>query len=343
MDNYKAFHISVRGSEHTDQQALLEDCSGIYEDKGVRIAVTAGGRSDSPYFRSYIGAQFVRDTVLKSAAAFAKGIKGEDLLRDERSMEMLIRHLEGSIITGWQDQVHRHLESYPFQDEEIASIGDEPEYEKYIKAYKVKKNREYAYSATVVAVIVTEEYWLAIRNGNGSCAAIYEDESMQEPVPLYNGTHLTSICDEKALWEFRHVCLQNIPKAVFISTQGIGKCFKDRESFHSFIRNNIVLRLVDKGEEYKDFLQTYLSELSRRGSREDMSMAVLWSPDVKETKPESQIPTIGETNDVSQKEQSCDDSLIESQKDTSKQDNQVEVFTEEVLGDAVRDLSLIHI
>ena len=278
MREYQMFQISVRGSEHFDNQALSEECSQVFEDKDVKIAVVASGRNGSPYFRSHLGAKFAAETAVEMARIFAQTIEKVNLVFDASEEENVLRQLEGSIIVGWQERVREHLERSPIKGEEIDAIGDDPSLERYKSAYRSGRNLEYAYSSSITLAIWTDRFFLALRNGNGSCVLINK-AGFEEPVPWNEkcvGQFCTSFSDRTAIEEFRHFFREEGPDGVWLSTKGVEKSFKDKESFWNYCRSTAE-RLKQPFEDSRDELEEELLNLSRKGSREDMTIALIWA------------------------------------------------------------------
>lgn len=275
MSKYRNLSISVRGADHTEQQALLEDYSVTYECEAFHIAAAAGGGTESQYFRSYLGSRFAAEAALKAAITFASSVSGEELRFDERSRLRMIRQLEGSIIIGWRERVREHLETYPFLDEEIDSIEDE----KYRNGYQAGIDLEYAYRSNVMVAITTKDYCLVIRNGSGECTFLWKGGRQEEPVPWNDKCvdgFSTSMCERTAIQEFRHFYAETAPAALFLMTGGMRSCFEQDEEYHEYL-NLLARKLYQSPEDVEDYLKAYLPELSKKGTHGDMCLAMIWS------------------------------------------------------------------
>ena len=237
-ENYCVFQTAICGTDHLEKHELKRDCAGCYENENVKIVVAAGGRNDRPYIRSFIGASLAVKVVLEASRIFAAGADEKKFLADPQEREQMLCQLEGSIITRWQDAVKEHLKVTPFFAEEIEGIGEDAAFEKYKKAYKAGKNVEYAYSASITAVIMTKKYTIALRNGNGDCVFMEATGAVREPLPWNEkcqGSYCTSFCDRTAIQEFRHVVINGRPKLAVVATEGLRKCFEDKEHLYKYI------------------------------------------------------------------------------------------------------------
>lgn len=274
MDKYQDLSISVRGSDHTEQQALLEDYSLTYTVERFQIMVVAGGGNDSQYFRSYLGARFAAEAALKSAITFASTVT-KQALHDERTRVRMVRQLEGSIIISWREKVREHLDANPFLDAEIDAIEDE----KYRKGYRSNVDLEYAYRSNVMVGIAGKDYYLVIRNGNGECTVLGADSKLDEPVPWNekcSDSFSTSMCERTAIQEFRHYYSEEAPAALFLMTNGMRRCFEQEEEYHEYIRL-LAQKIQRNPEDIEEYLKIYLPELSKKGSHGDMCLAFGWS------------------------------------------------------------------
>lgn len=237
-ENYCVFQTVICGADHRERHELQRDYADCYENEKVKIIVAAGGRNDKPYIRSFIGASLAAKVTLEVLQIFANEIDEKKLLTDAAEREKMLRQLEGSIITRWQDHVKDHLKATPLFAEEIEAIGEDTAFERYKKAYLEGKNLEYAYSASVTAVIMTENYTIALRNGNGDCAFIESTGVVRELLPWNEkckGAYCTSFCDQRAIEEFRHVVVAGKPQLAVVATDGLRKCFEDKEQLYKFI------------------------------------------------------------------------------------------------------------
>ncbi len=237
-ENYCVFQTAICGADHLEKHELRRDYADCYENEKVKIVVAAGGRNDKPYIRSFIGASLAAKVTLEASRIFAAGADAKKLLADPQERECMLRQLEGSIITRWQDAVKEHLIATPFFAEEIEGIGEDAAFEKYKKAYQAGKNIEYAYSASITAVIMTENYTVALRNGNGDCIFMEATGAVREPLPWNEkcqGAYCTSFCDRTAIQEFRHAVVSGKPKLAVVATDGLRKCFEDKELLYKYI------------------------------------------------------------------------------------------------------------
>jgi len=245
------------------------------------MAVSSGGK-DSQYFRSYLGARFAAEAALEAmagfAGAFAPAISRRSLFADERTQARIIRQLEGSIIVSWRKKVQKHLECCPFQTKEIDAVEDF----KYKKGYRNGTDLEYAYRANVMAALVTGEYCLVVRNGDGECSIIDRNQKVSEPVPWNEKckeNYSTSMCERTAIWEFRHFCSETVPAALFLMTGGLRGSLGQEADYHAYILQ-VFRKMAQSLADAEKYLNEKLPGLSRAGGHGDMCLAAGISEEV---------------------------------------------------------------
>lgn len=272
MDKYQELSIFVCGSDHADKQALCEDYSAFRKDDHFSVIAVSSGGNESQYFRSYLGARFAVEAALDSLTAFASSVSKDTLFADKRTQTRLMRQLEGSIVVNWNEKVNRHLENYPFQEEELDSV----ESDKHRQGYQEGVHPEYAYWANVTAAVAADGYCLIIRGGNGECVLIEKDGKVTDPLPVTRREDSYALCRPNAAREFSYCCSDSVPSSVFLVTEGVRRCFPKQEDYHAYLLEltQMLLRNPNDGKEY---LKADLPMLSRKGSHDDMCLAAVWS------------------------------------------------------------------
>lgn len=272
MDKYQELSIFVCGSDHADKQALCEDYSAFRKDDDFSVIAVSSGGNESQYFRSYLGARFAVEAALDSLTAFASSVSKDKLFADKRTQTRLMRQLEGSIVVSWNEKVNRHLENYPFQQEELDSV----ESDKHRQGYQEGVHLEYAYWANVTAAVATDNYCLIIRGGNGECVLIEKDGKVTDPLPVTRKEDSYALCRPNAAREFSYCCSDSVPSSIFLVTEGVRRCFPKQEDYHAYLLEltQMLLRNPNDGKEY---LKADLPALSRKGSHDDMCLAAIWS------------------------------------------------------------------
>lgn len=268
--NAKSFHLSVQGASHIKKNKECQDASSSYYDDNCVIAVICDGHGGSDYMRSAFGSKFASEVTLENIKSFMNNIKAEDMRINSAG---LIKQLESSIISDWNEAIYNHYNSNPFTDEELASISEKARI-KYTEAGRI----ESAYGTTVIAVAMTDEFWIGIQIGDGKCVAVNPEGKFMQPIPWDSKCFLnatTSICDSHALENFRSFYAEKLPIAVFVGSDGIDDSFKNDEQLNNLYRTVLYSFMTDEFENAVNGLNEYLPRLSAKGSGDDMSISAI--------------------------------------------------------------------
>ncbi len=272
--NYFAFDCKNQGFSHIKNNKECQDASfSCYDDKKA-LAIVCDGHGGDDYVRSAIGSSFGCEIAARNISDFVDKVDKEKLkLHPDR----LLVQLESSIINAWREAVYEHYRQNPFTEKEISVLS-----EKARKRYCQEERIESAYGTTLIAVVVTYDYWFGIHIGDGKCVAIDQNGEFSQPIPwdekcFLNST--TSICDSDALGNFRHFYSDNLPVAVFVGSDGIDDCFKGDEQMYHFYTVILSSFVVSDAETAKAELIDYLPRLSEKGSGDDVSVAAFFDKD----------------------------------------------------------------
>ncbi len=267
---YESFAVSERGYQHILNGTICQDSVQYVQDLHCAIAAVADGHGSAQYFRSDRGSHFAAEIACSKMREF-----------------LLIQ----SIVTQWHISVRNDLIKNPITEDEIKIIPD-----KYMQDFSVftenavsactqeklcelvqqeHSHVQKAYGTTLLVIGICENYAIGLHIGDGKCVALYEDGSMNEPIPWDDNCHLnrcTSICDRNAAEEFRyHIWNDRMPIAIFAGTDGIDDTFATM--LHPFYRNAALDFLQQDFRSSAEMLQNKLAEISRIGSHDDVSIA----------------------------------------------------------------------
>lgn len=311
--NIKVFAVSRLGASHIKSGKPCQDYSLKWKnDNGqCQIVIVADGHGGSTYVRSDTGSRLLSEITLANLQSFVtspytisllSGKKGKvtarpdgprrmplrpedrseqqiELLKQDRefaqqvsaltdvdnAMQQLFRVIHGQ----WTEAITKDSVQRPFTNEEKAALGNN----------RIAK----AYGSTLMAFVRTPIYWLAFHLGDGKMVAADNYGLWSEPVPWDCNCFLnitTSICQSNPLPSFRYAFdgTGNFPAAVFLGSDGIDDSWCTTQNLHNFYTSLLEIFHSDE-EEHKDFNNTveelaeYLSALSEKGSRDDMSVA----------------------------------------------------------------------
>lgn len=291
-----ALNEVCQGYSHIESGKPCQDNSfSEVNPNGIGIAIISDGHGGKRYFRSEFGSKFitgiVRDKVMSFISNFGdsylkgtpytqrKSIKTqiEDNDFDKQGkIDIAFRQLFGSIIYEWNKKVEQHAKENPLTDKEREGLE-----ESWIRDFENKEKLEKVYGCTLIAAVFTPSYWFAFQIGDGKCFAVNEGGQWSEPIPWDDRCFLnktTSICDTDALDEFRY-CYEGdgkIPVSIILASDGLDDSFGSEENQANFYVQ-ILKSLIKKGKfETEKDIREALPELSKKGSKDDMSIAMLY-------------------------------------------------------------------
>lgn len=271
----KSFNISVQGASHIKKNKECQDASKSYYDEEMAIAVVCDGHGGNDYIRSAVGSSIAASIAERNIKDFVKSVDKDEL---KRHTEQLIVKLEGSIIGNWNEEIYQHYDQNPFTDEEIAILSSKAQ-----KKYLQEKRIESAYGTTLIAVVVTPYYWFGIHIGDGKCVAISPDGRFLQPIPWDDKCFLnatTSICDTRALENFRYFFSEKLPVAVFVGSDGVDDCFKNDQQLNNLYKTVLYSFTTSEFDAALSDLRDYLPRLSAKGSGDDVSVAAVLDMDM---------------------------------------------------------------
>lgn len=280
--DYEGFGIKCIGQSHLENNTVCQDNVQYIQSLKYIVVAVSDGHGGQRYFRSDIGSEYAALIGCEKLSEFL--LKSNYLFLDAKGKAIAIDQLIDSIVTEWNISVKEHIAHFPFKDSELSLVDpkDIDEYKKLTDSEpnNMKPQEQYssifkAYGATLICIGMCDEFGIGLHIGDGKCVAMYEDGSMDEPIPWDEKCHLnkcTSICDKNAVSEFRVYVWENkIPMCVYIASDGIDDTFSDR--LHSFYRS-VTLDLIEP--EFRDNvknLEEKLPNISKNGSQDDVSIA----------------------------------------------------------------------
>ena len=285
------FAVKSIGASHTESGLPCQDSVHFINEPSCVSVAAADGHGSSQYFRSDIGSGIAARTACAKMSEF---LKISDMSENE---DTAVKRLIESIVTEWRISVKEHIIENPFTDEEIGKVPEKyrevyipfsatkaPDYTPYELESRLKPENSdllKAYGSTLIVLGMCEGYGIGLHIGDGKCVAVYDDGSIDEPIPWDERCHLnkcTSICDENSVSEFRyHIWRDKIPVAVFAASDGIDDSFADK--LHMFYRSAAQDFAANEFHAQVRKLEEMLPQISARGSKDDMSIAGIIAPD----------------------------------------------------------------
>ncbi len=277
-----------QGESHKDIGKVCQDFAFTADSEGLTIALVCDGHGGDRYFRSDIGARIAAETAAEAIKSFVR--LGDKSLFDgkaftaagpvapndghgkETAVDKACRQLFSSIIARWRERIAEHArqnQPTPWEREHVS-----PE---HLQELVSSKDPGIIYGCTLLAFVRTSRFWFAFQIGDGKCITFQPEPIWTEPIPWDDRCFLnktTSLCDEDALNEFRY-CYEGdgkFPTAVFLGSDGMDDSFGETCNLVNFYIQ-LAKEIVKSEADAEESLEKSLPELSRVGSKDDMSVA----------------------------------------------------------------------
>lgn len=151
-----------------------------------------------------------------------------------------------------------------------------------------------AYGTTVLGVLIGPDSLHWVQLGDGAMVQIVGGEAtyLVPPPPEALGNLTPSLCDEDAQQELRYgtSLIRNgkIPSAVLLTTDGVPNSFAEIGGFFAFCQE-----LAKAAPDLTQRLPGWLREMSRKGSGDDVSVAMAWLTELpaKRHDPPVEVPS----------------------------------------------------
>lgn len=293
----ECFNFTCQGESHRATNKVCQDYSysNTYEN-GIVVAIVCDGHGGKRYFRSHIGSQLagkiternVRtfidsidstlfvDKPYTSSSAIATQISNADFDK-ENNIDKAFRQLFSSIIYEWNTQIVEHAKNTPLTEEELNDMES-----LWVEEFNNGKSLEKVYGCTLMACVITPTYWFAFHIGDGKCISFDDEANWREPIPWDERCFLnktTSLCDSTAIDEFRY-CYQgkgDYPIAIFLGSDGVDDSFGAEENLANFYIQIIKEIIKGSKDDVIREIESTLPQLSRIGSKDDISLAVIYN------------------------------------------------------------------
>ena len=275
-----SFSAAVRGQLHESRGIVLQDsaANSALDDIGCHVLVVADGHGDPSCARSDRGSAFAVRVARERLEQFARSIcASPEHHRALLQGRLGLGHLTDIILDDWARLVERDVTG-----DEPVGLGapakeDDPD---ALKAW-----REHLYGTTLVAALVMPDVCVVIQLGDGCVALVYEDGTTAEgdqvivPDELCVGNMTTSLSDKTAREEIRTSVVPynagHRAVCVLVGTDGVDKSLPPGGT--SELALELVLGRLDAGEysseTWEQGVRKHLDQLSRAGSRDDISAA----------------------------------------------------------------------
>lgn len=290
------YNFSCQGESHKADDKPCQDASfsAVYDD-GLAMAIVCDGHGGERYFRSDVGSRLAIEVIRDSVRTFVENVApsffagklytaveavtSEEVVRKQTPIDVAFRQLFSSIIYQWNQKIAEHAANTPVSEWEQQHVAP-----KYINELQNSETFEKIYGTTLMVYVQTPDYWFAFHLGDGKCISFQQEPFWHEPIPWDERCFLnktTSLCDSDAINEFRY-CYEgdgHFPMAVFLGSDGMDDSFGEDANLVNFYIQ-VVKMLVTEGREATiKSIETDLPQLSKIGSKDDMSVAFIYNMD----------------------------------------------------------------
>jgi len=292
-----SYSFSCQGESHKADNKPCQDASfsAVYDD-GLAIAIVCDGHGGERYFRSDVGSRMATEVISESVKTFVEkvdktmfigqpfiaeeAITSEEVIKKQTPIDKAFRQLFSSIIYQWNQKIAEHA-----ANTEISEWEQEHVPQKYLDELKTSETFEKLYGCTLMVYVQTPDYWFAFHLGDGKCVSFHQEGDLwQMPIPWDERCFLnktTSLCDSNAINEFRY-CYEGdgkYPMAVFLGSDGMDDSFGEDPNLVNFYIQVVKMLVTEGREATVKSIESDLPQLSKIGSKDDMSVAFIYNID----------------------------------------------------------------
>ena len=292
-----SYSFSCQGESHKADNKPCQDASfsAVYDD-GLAIAIVCDGHGGERYFRSDVGSRMATEVICESVKTFVENvdktmfigqpfiaqeaITSEEVIKKQTPIDKAFRQLFSSIIYQWNQKIAEHAANTVVSEWEQEHVP-----QKYLDELKTSETFEKLYGCTLMVYVQTPDYWFAFHLGDGKCVSFHQEGDLwQMPIPWDERCFLnktTSLCDSNAINEFRY-CYEGdgkYPMAVFLGSDGMDDSFGEDPNLVNFYIQVVKMLVTEGREATVKSIESDLPQLSKIGSKDDMSVAFIYNID----------------------------------------------------------------
>lgn len=270
---------SVRGASHERLDQPNQDAISWFPkvcDRLPLIIAVSDGHGGAKYFRSDKGAEFAVEAAKNTFLWFQENSASFSTY-SKTGLETL---LTKSLVNRWRNEVNVHMQSEPFTDKELILLEEK---EGKDATQIIKANPFLAYGATILAVTITETSIMYLQLGDGEILIVSEKGETSKVFPK-NKRHFanetTSLCSSDPLRDFQFYIEKispaaTLPTLIVLSTDGYSDSFRSEQEFFRIGSDLFDMIRSTSLEEVKENLSGWLSEATRDGSGDDITLGML--------------------------------------------------------------------
>lgn len=264
----KGIHTTVIGDSHIRRQIVCQDSSGTYVGEDFGIAVVADGHGSSKHFRSDVGARIA----VKISIELLKKYMRQSDFRNQFLMhpDFILQQMEKQVLMKWREAVEEYHKENPLTEEEEKKATTEDG--RHLKVATI-------YGSTVLIAVIADGFSYGMLLGDGGFVVLSEKNELFIPVedPNSHANYTSSLCNTNAVHYFQHWYSEEVPVAMFVSTDGLFKSFASDEDFLKY--HGLITRMLSDPEKATQSLIRNFEKRTREGSGDDISIAMVYNSD----------------------------------------------------------------
>jgi serine/threonine protein phosphatase PrpC len=279
-NRWRVAGASVRGALHVRDGLPNQDALATWMSSEpaapVAIVTVADGHGGARHFRSAVGARLAVDLSLNVLREMAARF---DTVDDAERARISAIDAPLRIVNAWTDAVHAHLEANPIAEQEWSVLEA---VDGVLAVEMVRHEPLFAYGATLLAALVTEQCVVLMQLGDGDILVVEGDGTARRPVPSDErlvGNLTTSLCRSDAWRDFRCAVLpqgRDSAPLVLLATDGYANSFRSDAGFRrighellEIIRSQGIGAIAER-------LPPILDHASNHGSGDDITLGLVY-------------------------------------------------------------------
>ncbi|NEP77432.1 MAG: protein phosphatase 2C domain-containing protein [Okeania sp. SIO3B3] len=273
---------TVTGASHDRQNLPNQDHGDFYqpnENSLPIILAISDGHGSAKSFRSDRGSKFAVETAIELLQVL---VAPES---DRQNISEVNNHVNDEfckkIVSRWKEKVDNDLKNEDFTSAELENLEQE-EGTKVRQSFENNKEdcKYIVYGATLLAVLVTENYHLYLQLGDGDILTVDTLGNTIRPIPkdenlIANETY--SLCMKDA-WKYINNCfVTSKPEMILVSTDGYANSFDSEENFIKIGKDYLDMICQQGFDEVAAQLKGFLEQTSQAGSGDDITFGLIKS------------------------------------------------------------------
>jgi serine/threonine protein phosphatase PrpC len=270
---------TVQGASHKQTGRPNQDAISHWPVSGkgtALIVAVADGHGSAKCFRSHTGAKFAVTAAIEGLQWYLN--EQPNYLPFLAFREKAEQCLTVDLFFRWEEMVGTHIHENPFTPEELEELENKVDPE---ARQEVENNPNLAYGATMLAVLLARSYGIYLQLGDGDILAVSDDGQVIRPLPgdeRLVGNETTSLCRREPIRDFR-IKVEDFsgprPALVLLATDGYANSFVSEEDFLKVAPDFLGLIRQEGVDQVRDNLEAWLTETSRLGSGDDITLGLI--------------------------------------------------------------------